>query len=257
MPATFTKSQLDDDTISHSPISSTSVCRAKQADLLLLRSDTVVIQAPWNSEAGRHHEIHEVPRRAFPTGTHTLHAQYKYTMQYTLFLQMEHFGFVQIRTPLEPPSQLGDRRLQVAPVGRMLLRQSSIALALAGSQSAIRRQSPQTLLPMEQLAARRLDMEPAARGLTCLAPVDDGDDGSSSPPKPLPNRAWCIYGSRKHGGSASQSTSRLGRAPLTKAVGRSTQFVCKRRAPSCDSLSMFWISRERAVKSSIILWLTS
>lgn len=44
----------------------------------------------------------------------------------------------------------------------MLLRQPSIALA--GSQSAIRRQSPQTLLPMEQLAARRLDMEPTAEG---------------------------------------------------------------------------------------------
>lgn len=88
--------------------------------------------------------------------------QYMHSTIYTLFLQMEHLVLSKSGAPLEPPSQLGDRRLQVAPAGRVLLRQ--LPIALAGSQSAIRRQSPQTLLPMEQLAARRLDMEPTAEG---------------------------------------------------------------------------------------------
>lgn len=88
-----------------------------------------------------------------PTGTHAIHAQYNiYPVPADGTL-----GFVQIRRPpLNPPPSWG------IDACRLHLRQSSIALA--GSQSAIRRQPPQTLLPMEQLAARRLDMESIAEG---------------------------------------------------------------------------------------------
>lgn len=178
--------------------------------------DTVVIQVPWDFEAGQHHEVHEVPRRAFPAPQGRM--QYMHSTIYTLFLQMEHLVLSKSGAPpLEPPSQLGDRRLQVAPAGRVLLRQSSIA----GSRKPVRHPpSVPPNSPSDGTASRETTGHGAhRRGLTCLAPADDGSDGSSTPPKPLPNRAWCIYGSRKHGGSASQSTSRLGRAPLTKRLG--------------------------------------